>query len=153
MFLLASLKAEEGASTGGLRGIQVMAPGPWQARVVDLGDEGVLREGFSQDGAVACLSLHAQRHGLEAAQAQPAVKGTQDGALSILQKLDWFRIPDWFKFQTGSEHQTGFGALVPRTPWENMCELWQCATSVLPYVVECVQAPGKENQRAAPYSA
>ena len=89
MFLLASLKAEEGATTGGLRGIQVMTPGPRQARVIDLGDEGMLREGLSHDGAVACLSLHAQRHGLEAAQAQPAVKGTQDGALRVLQKPDW----------------------------------------------------------------
>ena len=96
MFLLASLKAEEGAATGGLRGIQVMAPGARQARVVDLGDEGMLGEGLGQNGAVACLSLHAQRHGLEATQAQPAVKGTQDGTLSILQKPDRFRTPDWF---------------------------------------------------------
>ena len=72
-----------------------MAPGPRQARVVDLGDEGMLREGLSQDGAVACLSLHAQRHSLQATQAQPAVKGTQDGALSILQTPDWFSTPDW----------------------------------------------------------
>ncbi len=104
MFLLASLKAEEGAATGGLGSIQVMAPGARQARVVDLGDEGMLREGLSQNGAVACLSLHAQRHGLEATQAQPAVKGTQDGALSVLQKPDWFRTTDWL------------GTLVPRRP-------------------------------------
>ena len=83
--LLAGLKAEEGASTGGLAGIQVVAWGACQAWVVDLGDEGVLRQGFSQNGTVASLYLHAQGHGLQAPQAQPAVKGAQDGALCILQ--------------------------------------------------------------------
>ncbi|KAA6423070.1 MAG: hypothetical protein FRX49_07058 [Trebouxia sp. A1-2] len=95
VFLLASLKAEEGAATGGLGGIQVMAAGARQARVVDLGDEGMVREGLSQDGTVACLSLHAQRHGFQATQAQPAVKWTQDGALSVLQTPYWFRTPAW----------------------------------------------------------
>ena len=141
MFLLASLKAEEGAATGGLGGIQVMACGARQARVVDLGDERMLREGLSQNSAVACLSLHAQRHGLEATQAQPAVKWTQDGALSVLQTPHWFRTPYWF------------GTLVPRRPWREMCELWQYPQSLSPCGVECRQAPEKGTQRAAPYSA
>jgi len=141
MFLLASLKAEEGAATGGLGGIQVMACGARQARVVDLGDERMLREGLSQNSAVACLSLHAQRHGLEATQAQPAVKWTQDGALSVLQTPDCFRTPNCF------------GRQVPRTPWRNICELWQCASSVPPCGAECAQAPEKVTQRAAPNSA
>ena len=83
--LLASLKAEEGASTGGLAGIQMVAWGACQARVVDPGDEGVLRQGLSQNGTVASLRLHAQGHGLQAPQAQPAVKGAQDCALCVLQ--------------------------------------------------------------------
>lgn len=141
MFLLASLKAEEGAATGGLGGIQVMAAGARQARVVDLGDEGMVREGLSQDGTVACLSLHAQRHGFQATQAQPAVKWTQDGALSVLQTPYWFRTPAWL------------GTLVLRRPWRRLCELWQCAKSLSPCVFECRQAPEKEAQRAAPYSA
>ena len=126
MSSLASLKAEEGAASGGLGGIQVMAPRARQARVVDLGDKGMVREGLSQNGAVACLSLHAQRHGLEATQAQPAVKGTQDGTLSVLQKPDWFRTPDWLR------------TVVPRTPWRNMCEPWHCASTVTLYGVQCV---------------
>ena len=83
--ILAGLKAEQGAPTGGLAGIQIIAWGARQAGVVDPGDEGVLRQGLSQNGTVASLRLHAQGHRLQAPQAQPAVKGAQDGALCILQ--------------------------------------------------------------------
>ena len=82
--VLASFEAEKGTATGGLGGIQGIAWGARQARVVDPGDEGVAGQGLGQEGTVACLRLHAQRHGLQAPQAQPAVKGAQDSALSIL---------------------------------------------------------------------
>ena len=114
-----------------------MAPGPRQPRVVDLGDEGMVREGVRQDGAVACLSLHAQHHGLQATQAQPAVKGTQDGTLSVLQTPDWFTTPDWFRTPDW------FGTLVLRTPWRNTYELWQCPQSLSACDVERAQASEK----------
>ena len=75
MFLLASLKAEEGAATGGLRGIQVMAPGARQARVVELGDEGMLGEGLGQRDS----GWHPQ-HSAEARQVQNTRLVWNDGA-------------------------------------------------------------------------
>lgn len=46
----------------------------------------MLGQGLGQDGTVVCLGLHPQRHGLQAPQAQPAVKGAQDCTFCILQE-------------------------------------------------------------------
>ena len=49
---------------------------------------GVRLQPLSDGHAVGLLRLHAQRHGLEAAQAQPAVVWGEAAALGVLQKVD-----------------------------------------------------------------
>ena len=49
--------------------------------------ERVLRQELGQPGAGGCLALHAQGHGGQPPQQEPAVKGPQDGPLRILRRL------------------------------------------------------------------
>mmetsp|Transcript_18050 Transcript_18050/g.38836 ORF Transcript_18050/g.38836 Transcript_18050/m.38836 type:complete len:237 (+) Transcript_18050:596-1306(+) len=84
---VAGLKAEKGASVCGLAHVDVVAPVGGQAGVVDLLDQRVPGQVCGHLGAVLGASLHAQGHGLEAAQCEPAVHGGQARTLRVLEEV------------------------------------------------------------------
>lgn len=69
---------------GGLGGVEL---GAWmlsQSRVVHLLHERVGDQELGDPGGALSLALHAQGHGLQASQRQPAVEGRQPRPLRIL---------------------------------------------------------------------
>ena len=80
----AGLKAEQGATVGGLAGMHVAPRVARCAGEVDPAHKRVGGQVGGDAGAVGDLALHAQGHGLQAPERQPAIKGAQAPALRIL---------------------------------------------------------------------
>lgn len=87
----AGLEAQQRAAARGLLGVQRRAGALLEAGVVDLLDQRVAREVARERAAVLRRALHAQRHGLDAAQRQPAVEGREARALGVLVEVDALR--------------------------------------------------------------
>mmetsp|Transcript_27450 Transcript_27450/g.69856 ORF Transcript_27450/g.69856 Transcript_27450/m.69856 type:complete len:490 (-) Transcript_27450:817-2286(-) len=85
---VARLEGHQRAAARSLTHVKLIVGVVGRAGIVHLGDGWVALEPANHGDAVLLLALHAQRHRLEPAQAQPAVEGREAAALGVLQKVD-----------------------------------------------------------------
>lgn len=69
---------------GSLRGVQLGARVMGQPCIVDLLHQGMANQEVSDAGSAVGLALHAEGHGLQAPERQPAVEGRQPCSLRVL---------------------------------------------------------------------
>mmetsp|Transcript_13576 Transcript_13576/g.53569 ORF Transcript_13576/g.53569 Transcript_13576/m.53569 type:complete len:436 (+) Transcript_13576:19-1326(+) len=81
-------KGQDTARARGLRLVEAVALVGLQPGVVDVGHRGVSFEPTRHLHRVLLLPLHAQRHGLDAPQRQPAVERAEVQALRVLVEVD-----------------------------------------------------------------